>query len=173
MKKPIIIFALITVLAVGMTVYGWIFVNGQIGEAVLTEDTLMGNREAAAGLTVGFRVDSADDLHWMNRFNYSTGETKSVFKRGEMSRKDEPNIYDDMRFTGWSTAPFFTRLENEMPEGLQDKKIQAFYSGIQKQVMESGSVKTGKIKVKDYLDYYPVSFSISVLEPKNITRRMH
>lgn len=33
MKKSIIIFVAVTVLSIGMTVYGWAFVNGQVGKS--------------------------------------------------------------------------------------------------------------------------------------------
>ena len=157
-KKTVILFMAAAVLSVGMIVYGWIFVDSQIGEAVLTEETIMGSRDAAEGLMVGFRADSADNLHWINSFDYSTDETESSFKRGEMAKTADASVYDEIRFTGWSAAPFVTRLNYDRLEGLQEKKIQAFYDEIQQRVMESGAEETGKIKLQDYLDFYPVSF---------------
>lgn len=59
MKKSMILFAAAAVFAIGMTAYGWIFAWGQVGEAVLTEETTAGEREAAEGLVVGFRADSS------------------------------------------------------------------------------------------------------------------
>ena len=85
MKKSVIIFMTTIILSVGMIVYGYIFVNCQIGEATLTEVTVTGNSDAADGLAAGFRVDSADDLHWINSYDYSTCKTESSFKRGEMT----------------------------------------------------------------------------------------
>lgn len=158
MKKSIILFVTMTVLSVGMIVYGCMFVDGQIGESVLTEETLAGNRAAADGLTVGFRADSADDLHWINRFDYSANKTESSFKRGEMLKKADAAVYDDIRFTGWSPVPYCTLLKHDRLQGLQDKEIHAFYDEIQQKVMKSGLEEKGKIRLKDYLDFYPVSF---------------
>ena len=80
MKKSIIIFVMSIVLSVGMVVYGWAFVDSRIGKVSLTEETISGNKAAADGLTVGFRADSADDLHWVSSYDYSTGKTESSFK---------------------------------------------------------------------------------------------
>ena len=162
MKKSIIIFLTSALLSAVMAAYGWAFVNDQIGEVTLTEETVSGNLEAAAGLTVGFRADSADNLHWLSSFNYSTKETKSSFNRGEITTRVYTSVYDDIRFTGWSTVPYSTQLKYDGLQGLQEKEIHAFYNEIQQKVMESGpesgSEAGGKIKLKDYLDYYPVSF---------------
>ena len=76
MKKSVIIFVTAAVLSVGITVYGWIFVDSQIGGVVLTEETIAGDRDTADGLAVGFRADSMDNLHWINSFDYSSDETK-------------------------------------------------------------------------------------------------
>ena len=47
-----------------------------------------------------------------------------------MTRTADSSIYDDFRFTGWSAAPFSTLLAYDGLEGLQEKKIQAFYDEI-------------------------------------------
>ena len=158
MKKSNIIFVMATVISVGMIAYGWAFVDGQIGEVSLTEETVMGDSAAAEGLTVGFRADSADDLHWVSTFDFSTHETKSSFKRGEMAEESDTYADDDIRFTGESTLPFSTRLEYDGLEGLQEKEIHDFYDEVQQKVSETGLAGEGKIRLKDYLDYYPVSF---------------
>lgn len=158
MKKSIVIFVTATILSVGMIVFGCIFVENQIGEATLTEETMFGNRDAAKGLMVGFRADSADDLHWTNRFDYSAGKTESSFKRGDMVKKVDVSVYDDIRFTGWSAVPYCVQLQYDKLGGLQDKEIHAFYDAIQQKVMKSGSEEQGKIRLKDRLDFYPVSF---------------
>ena len=67
---------------------------------MLTEETIAGDRDTADGLTVGFRADSMENLHWINSFDYSSDETKSYFKRGEMAKKTDTCVYDDIRFTG-------------------------------------------------------------------------
>ncbi len=158
MKKSIIIFVTVAVLSVGMTVYGWTFVDSQVGEVTLTEETITGNRDVADGLTVGFRSDSADSLHWTSRYDYGADQTESSFKRGEMAKTVDPLLYDNIRFTGWSTAPYCTQLKYDMFEGVQDKKIHAFYNQIQQTVVKDGSTEEGKIRLKDYLDFYPASF---------------
>ena len=162
MKKSMILFAAAAVFAIGMTAYGWIFAWGQVGEAVLTEETTAGDREAAEGLVVGFRADSSDDLHWISSFDYSTGQTASSFQRGELAKTTVVSVYDDIRFTGWSAAPYVTRLEYGGLAGLQDKELHSFYDEIQQRVAESGEEETGRIKLRDYLDFYPVSFDFQL-----------
>lgn len=88
MKKSIIVFLTSALLSAVTVAYGWAFVSGQIGKATLTEETIAGSIDAADGLTVGFRADSADNLHWINSYDYSTGETKSSFKKGDMTKTD-------------------------------------------------------------------------------------
>ncbi|MDO4546230.1 MAG: hypothetical protein Q4C25_08730 [Bacillota bacterium] len=158
MKKSIIIFVMTTVLSVGVIVYGCAFMDSQIGEAALTEETIMGNRDAANGLTVGFRADSSEDLHWTNSYDYSTAETESSFKRGEMAKIADTSVYDEIRFTGWSTVPYCTQLKYDRLEGLQEQGIQAFYDELQQRVSETGSEEKGRIRLKDHLEHYPVSF---------------
>ena len=158
MRKSVILFMTMIVLSVAMIVYGCIFVDSRIGEAVLTEETAEGNRAAADGLTVGFRADSADDLHWINSYDYSTGTTESSFKRGEMDKTADSLVYDDIRFTGWSEVPYYTQLRYDRLDGLQEKQIHAFYNKIQQKVKKVGTEEKGEIRLKDYLDYYPVSF---------------
>lgn len=158
MRKSIVMFVTATILSVVMIVFGCVFVDRQIGEATLTEETIFGNREAAEGLTVGFRADSGDDLHWINRFDYSANRAESSFKRGEMAKKTDPSIYDDIRFTGWSAVPYFTQLKYDRLKGSQDKEIHGFYDEIQRRVAETGVEEKGKIRLKDHLDFYPVSF---------------
>lgn len=182
MKRTIFLFAMTAILSAGAVVCGWNFMKNQVGEAILTEETITGDRKEADGLVVSFRVDSGDDLHWSNSYDYTTGKTESVFKRGEILEAVEPSIYDDIRrdktfgkgdltkivktslyddirFTGWDIEPFIVKLGYDRLEGLQEKEIQAFYDELQQTVIESGRTEKGKIRVKDYLDYYPVSFS--------------
>lgn len=158
MKRSIFIFMTLIVLSVGMIVYGCVFVDSRIGEATLTEEQVAGNREAADGLAVGFRADSAEELHWINRYDYSTHQAESSFRRGKMTKKTDSVVYDEIRFTGWSTTPYVIQLKYDRLEGLQQKEIHAYYERIQQKVKEKGTVETGKIRLKDYLDYYPISF---------------
>lgn len=158
MKKSIIIFVTSIALSAGMVIYGWAFVDSRVGEVSLTEETMAGNKAAADGLTVGFRADSADNLHWISSYDYNTDKTDSSFKRGEMTETIDSSVYDDIRFTGWSTVPFSTQIKYDGLDGLQENKIQAFYNEIQQRVKETGAEESGKIRLKDYLDYYPVSF---------------
>lgn len=104
----------------------------------------------ADGLTVGFRASSSDGLHWTNRFDYSTKKTESSFKRGELAKNVDSIVYDDIRFTGWSTVPYFTQLKYDWLDGLQEKKIHAFYNEIQQKVSKSGLGEEGKIRLKDF-----------------------
>lgn len=158
MKKSIFIFLTATALSIGMIAFGWISASDQIGKAMLTEETITGDRAAANGLVVAFRADSADDLHWINGFDYSADKTVSSFTRGEMETKTDTSVYDDMRFTGWSAVPYYTHLKFDALDGLQDKEIQNYYDKLQKQALEDGKEKKGTIRTCDYLDYYPISF---------------
>lgn len=184
MKRIIVLFVTAAAVAAVAIVCGCIFTSSQISEVTLTEETIAGDRKAACGLKVGFRADSGDDIHWLSSYDYSSGRTESVFKRGEMLEAAESSIYDDIkrdradsvfskgtklevvetsvyediRFTGWSAVPLATRLDYGRLEGLQEKGIHMFYDAMQQRVLESGMEETGKIRLKDYLDYYPVSF---------------
>lgn len=157
-KKSIGILALAAVLAVGTMAYCWHFADSRIGEAVLTEETIAGSRTAADGLTAGFRADAADQFHWTSRFDFSTGQTASSFQMGEMAKKTDTSVYDEIRFNGWSTVPYETRLDYGPLDGLQEKKIQAFYDDAQQKAAGSGGEQKGKLRLQEYLDYYPVSF---------------
>lgn len=157
-KKTMLLFLMATVFSVGCILYGWGFLYHQIGGAVLTEETIMGSRDLADGLTVSFRADSADSLHWISSFDYSADRTNSSFRRGELDKTAATSVYDDIRFTGWNAVPYATQLHYDGLEELQEKQIHAFYQAVQERVMKTGMEETGKIRLKDYLDFYPVSF---------------
>lgn len=159
MRKPNMILLFGTVILAIATIIGaTLFLKNQVGEINLTEETLVGNVEAAEGLQVGFRADGGEKLHWISDFDFSTKTTKSSFKRGDMAKADEYSVYDDFQFTTRSTLPYTILLKDEKLGGLQEKDIQKFYDEIQKQAVQEQSVIAGKVRVKDYLDYYPVGF---------------
>ena len=159
MKKSIVFFLVSVVLSIAVISYGWLSVSRHINEVTLTEETVAGCGDAAEGLAVSFRMDSSDSLHWTGSYDYSTDSTDSSFKRGEMAVTEESSAYNGIRFTGESTVPFFTCLKSDNLGTLQEKEVQLFYSDIQRRVSESKEEENGEIRLKDYLDYYPVSFS--------------
>lgn len=158
MKRSIYVFLVTPALAMGIIIFSRIFLSNEIGSAELTEETISGNREATEGLVVGFRADSADDLHWINVYDYTRSSTVSSFTRGGMPQNRETAVYDAFRFTGWSTRSFCTLIQCEELSGLQDKEIQRFYDELQEQVSREGKEKRGSVSLKEYLDYYPVNF---------------
>lgn len=157
-KKPVILFCVAVVFIMVTILGGAFFLKHQIGEVNLTEETLMGDVAAADGIQVGFRADSGEDLHWISSYDFTTKTTQSSFKRGEMSSEPEYFIYDDFRFTTWSEVPYITLLENDHLAGLQKNDIQKYYDEIQVTGLNSEDEVSGEIRVKDYLDYYPISF---------------
>ncbi|MGF6376582.1 hypothetical protein M2140_001659 [Clostridiales Family XIII bacterium PM5-7] len=158
MKKSILVLFVAVIFSVGITGYLWTFIGNQIEHTTLTEETILGNREAAADLSVGFSADSAGNLHWQNEFDYNTNQTETIFSKGETVNTEAYSVYEDMRFNGWSTVPFTTQLNYAGLEGLQDKAIHQFYEDIQQKVLKVQTTEEGKIRLKDYLDYYPISF---------------
>lgn len=161
MKKSIVILGAATVLALGITLYGWIFTDSQIGEAALIEKKAIGAIEAADGLEVSFEAASQNNLHWTNSFDYSSGKSKSSFKLGNLSSEEESSMIEEIRFTGWSDTPYFICLDYGLLNGLQNKKIHSLYEEAALKVVQSGKEEKGKIRVKEYLDFYPVSFSFA------------
>ena len=158
MNRSTIAFLLAAALSFGIIVYGFLFINTHAGKAALTEETISGSNEAASGLAVGFAIASDEDLHWYINYDYTTGETDSTFERRIIEVAEERSLYDDLRFTGWSTIPYSTRLNYAPLEDVQNAEIHKFYDDIQKKVMDTGITESGEIRVKDYLDYYPISF---------------
>ncbi len=157
-KTPVILFCVAVVFIMVTILGGSFFLKHQIGEVSLTEETLMGDVAVADGIQVGFRADSGEDLHWISSYDFTTKTTQSSFKRGEMSSEPEYFIYDDFRFTTWSEIPYVTLLENDNLDGLQKKGIQKYYDEIQATELNGEEELLGEIRVKDYLDYYPISF---------------
>jgi len=158
MKKSIIVFVSATIISLLVLGFSWGFLNDEIGEAILTEETLYGDIAATENLEVGFRADSDNTLHWINSYDYTEGKTTSNFKRGEMAENEDKVSDDDIRFTGESTVPFSTNVEYRELGGLQNKGIHKFYSKIQETVVNTGKEQQGEIKLANYLDYYPISF---------------
>ncbi len=158
MKKSIIVFVSVTIISVLVLGFSWGFLNDEIGEAIITEETLYGDIVATENLEVGFRADSNNTLHWINSYDYTEGKTTSNFKRGEMVASEDEASDDDIRFAGESTVPFSTNIEYSELGGLQNNGIHKFYNTIQESVVSTGKEQQGKIKLSDYLDYYPISF---------------
>lgn len=158
MKKSIFVYLSAVILCTVTVVCGAFFLNSHIGEAVLTEETVTGSREAADGLSAGFRSDAGEQLHWVSRFDYSAGGTESSFRRGKMPVRKESSVYEDIRFTGWEAEPFTTQIEYGDLGNLQNQKLHAHYDKLQREALKTGEVREGKLHLKDYLDYYPVSF---------------
>ena len=157
MNKSIIIFVAATILSVLIIILTCLFLNQQVGAAVLTEETISGDVIAAENLTVGFRSDSSNSLHWVNAYNFETGNTHTIFRRGDMLIPEEEST-EDIRFNGESTIPYSTELEYTELNNLQNKEIHKFYNDIQNNVLESGTEIQGKLNLSEYLDYYPISF---------------
>ena len=130
MKKSIVVFVTATIISLLVLGLSWGFLSDEIGEAILTEETLYGDIAATENLEVGFRADSDKTLHWINSYDYTEGKTTSDFKRGEMTEIEESIGDDDIRFTGESTVPFSTNVEYSGLGGLQNKGIHKFYSKI-------------------------------------------
>ena len=158
MKKSIIVFVLATIISLLVLGFSWGFLNDEIGEAILTEETLYGDIAATENLEVGFRADSNKTLHWINSYDYTEGKTTSNFKRGEIAEIEDNSSDDDIRFTGKSTVPFSTNVEYSGLGDLQNKGIHKFYNKMQESVVSTGKEQQGKVKLSDYLDYYPISF---------------
>lgn len=157
-KKPVILFCVAVVFIMATILGGSFFLKHQIGEVRLSEETLMGDVEAVESLQVGFRADSGEDLHWITSYDFTTKTTQSSFKRGEIPSEPEYFIYDDFRFTTWSVIPYVTLLENDHLDGLQKNDIQKYYDEIRATGLNGEEEVSGEIRVKDYLDYYPISF---------------
>ncbi len=149
--KSLMLLFTAAVASLAVILFGFVFVHGQVGAVKLTEETLAGDRSAAIGLTVGYRADAGDDLHWITSYDYASSETTSEFKRGEMACSVSRSVYEDFRFTGWSSVSYTTLLDDSPLDGLQNREIQRFYDDL-----EVGA--SGKVKLSDYLDNYPVSF---------------
>lgn len=149
--KSLMLFFMMTVVSVGVIVFGFVFVNGQVGAVELTEETLMGNVDAANGLTAGYRADAGEELHWTADYDFSAGTTASDFRRGEMLRDEAWDVYEDFRFISDSGVPYTTLVKNPALDGLQKGNVQRFYDGLEADA-------SGKIRLADYIDYYPISF---------------
>lgn len=157
-KKPAILFCTAVVFILAIILGGSFFLKNQIGVVNLTEETLIGNAKEADGLQVGFRADSGKNLHWISSYEFSTKTTQSTFERGTMTEVQEFLIYDAFRFTTWTSTPYNILLNNDSLDGLQDKPIQKYYDNIQETGLDGKEKAAGEIRVKDYLDYYPISF---------------
>ncbi len=149
--KSLMLLFVAAVLSTGVILFGFVFVNGQVGAVQLTEETLAGSKATADGLTAGYQADAGEELHWTASYDFTSVETTSAFKRGELVLAESRSVYEDFRFTGWSQVPYTTFIEKPSLEGLQAGKVQQFYDGLPTDA-------SGKIRLADYLDYYPVSF---------------
>lgn len=158
MKKSIFIYLTAVVLCAATVICGVFFLNSHIGEVMLTEETVTGSREAAKGLSAGFRTDAGEQLHWVSSFEYSGSKTKSSFQRGRMPVRKEASVYEGIRFTGWEAEPFATQIKYDDLGNLQNQKIHTHYDKLQREALKTGEAQKGKLRLKDYLDYYPVSF---------------
>lgn len=158
MKKSIFIYLTAVIFCAGVTVCGAFFLNRHVGEVPVSEETLAGSREAAEGLSAGFRTDAGEELHWISSYDYSTRKTTSDFQRGKMPVRKESSVYGGIRFTGWEAEPFAMQIGYEQLNGLQNQKLHVYYDKLQQETLKTGKIRKGKLRLKDYLDYYPVTF---------------
>ncbi|MCI7392256.1 MAG: hypothetical protein MSH28_01935 [Clostridiales bacterium] len=156
--KSIFGFLIVGTMAIVIISFSWIFLNREAGSAQLQERMISGDCNAAEGLAAAFRADSADDIHWLNEYDFSGREAKSSFSRGIMSVGKAEDTYRDFRFTGWRREPYYIHLQYDELGKMQEKRIHEFYDDLQRQSKAAGKPCRGTIRLKDYIDYYPVNF---------------
>ena len=145
MKKSIIVFVSATIISLLVLGLSWGFLSDEIGEAILTEETLYGDIAATENLEVGFRADSNKTLHWINSYDYTEGKTTSNFKRDEIAEIEDNSSDDDIRFNGESTVPFSTNVEYSELGDLQNKDVHEFYNKMQEYVVSTCKEQQGEI----------------------------
>lgn len=163
MKKSLFIVFVMTVLSVGIFLWGGIYVNQGKDKIEITEQVLFGNRSEAEGIM--FRVDT----EWGKRLLWSTeymiGEdtqpnTDFLFclKRVEFPSKVQESVVEiGMPFGfGFSVGAALSSSLN-----LDEQEI--WFVEIFKEVADrtqAGEVRKEEVYLADYYDYYPLDIKI-------------
>lgn len=159
MKKSFCVAAVLLVLGAAFFVTAVHSVNGQSKNVVITENTLYGDPETAAGLK--FRVTSQwqDYLVWDTVYNVGSGKTESDFSFYPYEKNWQEPVSANVELwmpLHWGMARTSGPSSRFDPEG-------SFLPEVIKAVMErtaSGESRTETVRLSDYYEYFPLRFSV-------------
>ena len=159
MKKSFFIAAVMLVLGAAFFVLAVYLVNGQSEGVVITENTLYGDPETAAGLK--FRVTSQwqDYLVWDTAYDVESGKSESEFSFYPYEKNWQELPYDSVELwvsLNWGMARTNGRSSRFDPEG-------GSLPEVVRAVMERtapGERRTEKVRLSDYYEYYPLRFYV-------------
>lgn len=157
MKKALAFTVLLLVISpVALVVAGW-RVDSQKENIVITEKTLYGNPEEAAGIKVRMVAQWEEHLIWDTVYAMGSGETESSFSFSALGERFKEPGQEDISIdcvTGWGmvmtngpSAPFD-------PDGYPLPRIvKALIERTQ-----PGERRTETVRIADYYEYYPLQF---------------
>lgn len=158
MKKSLIIVFVMTILSVGIFLWGGRYVNQGRDQVEITEQVLFGNRSEAEGFM--FRVDTEWDRRLLWSTEYTIGEdtkpnTDFLFcvKRAKFPSKEQETVVEigmPVSFVSSSSSslnPEKARWFGEVFREVADRT-------------QAGEVRKEEVYLSDYYDYYPLDIDI-------------
>lgn len=159
MKKSFCVAAALLILGVASFVSALHLVDRQREGVVITENTLYGDPDAAAGLKLRVTSQWQDYLVWDTVYNVGSGETESDFSFYAYEKKwQEPGSgrVELWMPLNWGMSRTSSPSSRFNPEG-------SFLPEVIKAVMErtaSGESHREMVRLCDYYEYYPLRFSV-------------
>lgn len=160
MKK---ILALMTALVLlSVSAFGVIgsTVNAEKDQVCFTENILYGDKSAAEGVAVSSRLHYQNHLFWES--SYTLGEnqsSKTDFDFSQLDRyENESSHYNgiSLQLDFWSSSIDYEEIPIEQLTGVP-KAYRELYDET-----APGEERSKQIRLKDYYDYYPIAFTISL-----------
>lgn len=164
MKKSLLLFLSVWILAVG----GCIYIQATLFQAredvKITETILYGDKLVAEGVTVTQKTKYSEYLHW-----------DTTYKIGEQPQVMTESQFSEMRLEDNPLTSFGITLEvdyetSRYPHLIEEKD----YTGMSYAFLElaeetpNGESRQKTIYLKDYMEYYPINVMINLPENINI-----
>ena len=156
MKKTYVFLLILLVLAVGSVGMIGSIVYEQRDDVTIKEVVVYGDKSAAEGITVVNKIHMKNHLFWETTYRVGEEplcETNYMFvAKGEEKEPEHVyagiNVNDDVRYYYPSNQSSQSEMQKEF--------------GILYRSLKKGEVKSKKLYIKDYYDYYPVRMMIDL-----------
>ena len=165
MKRALFTAVVLFLLASFFLGAAWAAVDGQKEEILITEHTLEGDPEKAAGLTVRMVSQWQDHLVWDTAYGWGSGKPESRFAFYSMEKswpKQDTGSLELSCTTNWGTVRVESGEEPVYGEAFEEGKISlaAAVNGVAGRT-KAGERRTETVALRDYYPYYPLELQLN------------
>lgn len=159
MKKSLVLFIALILLAVTVVYYGQTSLMAERDQVQITEHILYGDKSVVEGVTLQMKNHCQNQMFWDT--TYVLGETPKISTDYTFCQEAE----DSYRYWYYGTVTFedeSTRMYNWDENHLQEE-MEGIEVAVQELCDSIGPSERGEtlVYIKDYVDYYPFSVFVS------------